>query len=665
VTDGLNTDVERLNLALDAARLGDWSWDAHTDVITLSPLAAEIYGVASGMTRTAMRELLHPDDREPARRAAAAAMTQRTDYRIEYRLINGERERWVSVSGRGRYDAAGRALGMLGVVQDITSDRLLVLLDDAVRQLNDPAEIVFTAARMLGSHLRVNRCAYATVDADEDTFELLGNYTAGTHSIVGRYRFRQFGAECLALMRRGEPYAVVDSEHDERIDATDREAYRRTAIRAVICVPVHKSGRFVAGMAVHTLEPRQWADNEVELVQRVASRCWESIERVRVDRERVRLLQMAEQANRAKDEFLAMLGHELRNPLAPIVTALQLMKLRGDTASERERTVIERQVGHLTRLVDDLLDVSRIARGKVELKMEDVEIAEIVSRAIEISSVLFEQRGQSLTVSVPQSGLRVHGDTARLAQVVSNLLTNASKYTPPHGRVNISAWRERGEIALRVSDTGMGIAADALPGLFDLFVQGRQHLDRSQGGLGLGLAIVKSLVERHGGRVEAQSDGPGLGSQFLVTLPDVANAERETTVTPAASPPAPESVRARLLVVDDNADAATLLAEALVMMGHEVDVAHDGPEALRIADGRTYDAGFLDIGLPVMDGYELAARLRELPGFAATRLVAVTGYGQPSDRAESERAGIAHHFVKPVDAFRLQALFSAAEPATG
>ncbi|MBC8119530.1 MAG: GAF domain-containing protein, partial [Burkholderiaceae bacterium] len=330
MTDDWN--AERLELALAAARLGAWEWDARTDVVTFSARAAEIFAIPAGphMTWTAMRDLLHPDDREPTRIAVEVALSEHGQYAIDYRLINDGRERWVSASGRGRYAGNGEAIGMFGVIQDITRDRLLLRVDDAVRALMEPEDISYTVARVLGEYLNVNRCAYAFVEEDEDTFGLTGNYTRGVQSIVGRYRFRQFGAECLRLMRAGEAYVVEDAQTDPRLDDDDRTAYTLTAIRAVICVPILKSGRFVAAMAVHMNEPRSWSKGEVELVQQVASRCWESIERTRIEHERAALLNAARTANRAKDEFLAMLGHELRNPLAPIATALQLMKLRGD-----------------------------------------------------------------------------------------------------------------------------------------------------------------------------------------------------------------------------------------------------------------------------------------------------------------------------------------------
>jgi PAS domain S-box-containing protein len=653
-------DNKHLDLALAAARLGAWEWDARSDLMTFSVRAAEIFGVASAspITRAEMLELMHPEDRELAKVAAASALRERRMYSMEHRFISDGRERWVIASGHGHYDDGGNVLGMFGVVQDIASDRLLLRVDDAVRPLVKPEDITFTAARMLGEYLNVNRCAYAFVEDDQDTFGLTGNYTHGVESIVGRYRFRQFGAECLRLMRAGEPYVVADSGTDPRLDEDDRRSYVLTAIRAVICVPILKSGRFVAAMAVHTKEPRTWSVSEVELVQQVASRCWESIERARVEHERQALLEAARSANRAKDEFLAMLGHELRNPLAPIATALQLMKLRGDKSFERERTVIERQVDHLTRLVDDLLDVSRFARGKVQLKCELVEIAEIVTSAVETASPLFEHSAHRLVLDVPRHGLLVDGDPARLTQVITNLLTNACKYTSPGGRIGVSATVDGDDIVISVRDNGIGITADVLPHIFGLFVQGRQASDRALGGLGLGLTIVKNLVEQHAGSVSAHSDGNDEGSEFVVRLP-IAKRSAAAAAAPSPQPIVASGAAAngvRILVVDDNEDAAEMLAAALRLHGCEVLVAHDGPQALNVATGNAFGAALLDIGLPVMDGYELAVRLRGMESLKEARLVAITGYGQESDRDRALAAGFHQHLIKPVDIATLDAL---------
>jgi signal transduction histidine kinase len=355
----------------------------------------------------------------------------------------------------------------------------------------------------------------------------------------------------------------------------------------------------------------------------------------------------AESAGRARDEFLAMLGHELRNPLAPMSTAATLMRMNGDH-HQRERQIIERQVAHLSRLVDDLLDVARVARGMIDLQRVPIEISEIVSKAIELASPLLEQRVQQLSIDVPCEGLLVDGDPVRLAQVVGNILTNAAKYTEPGGRIGVSAARAGAEVTVAVVDNGPGIGADLLPKIFDLFVQGHQRSDRAQGGLGLGLALVKNLVSLHGGSVAARNL-PNGGSEFRVSLPalDVAAARRLPVPAAAEHLLAKATVRRRVLVVDDNQDAADLLSELLRSIGHEVVVAYDGPQALEALQSFDADIGLLDLGLPGMDGFELARRIREK--CAVQRLVAVTGYGQEHDRAAARSAGFDRHLTKPVD----------------
>jgi PAS domain S-box-containing protein len=363
----------------------------------------------------------------------------------------------------------------------------------------------------------------------------------------------------------------------------------------------------------------------------------------------------AEEANRAKDEFLAMLGHELRNPLAPIVTALQLMKLRGDVSSSKEQFVIERQVQHVTRLVDDLLDMSRIAQKKIELKTETFELATVVAKAVETASPLIEQRRHSLSVEVPRQGMPVTADPIRLAQVIANLLTNAAKYTEPEGRVELSAWRDGHEVVIQVKDNGIGIRENLLPKVFDLFVQGPRSIDRGEGGLGIGLTLVKNIAQMHGGSVVALSDGLGKGSAFVVRLP--AATSKAMTDSPAPQPSIDKVATPRcVLVVDDNADAALLLAELCEIVGHEVKVAYDGPQALKLLDeGFQPDVAVLDIGLPVMDGYDLATRVREKLG-SSCRLFALTGYGQEHDKQRSIAVGFEAHLVKPVDPSRVLGL---------
>jgi len=316
--------------------------------------------------------------------------------------------------------------------------------------------------------------------------------------------------------------------------------------------------------------------------------------------------------------------------------------------------VIERQVNHMIHLIDDLMDVARIARGRMELRKQPMELAEAVGRAIESAGPLLEQRAHALMVEVPRHGLMVEADPARLAQVIINLLSNAAKYTPPGGRVHVAAWPEGGEVVLSVRDSGIGIAQSVLPHIFDRFVQMPQTIDRSLGGLGLGLTIVRHLVERHGGTVRAHSDGENRGSEFIVRLP---HATREQ-VMPAAAASGPEAgadvPKTRVLVVDDNEDGAAMLCTALHLHGYDVRAARDGLDALRMAAEFRPEVALLDIGLPVMDGYELAARLRAMPALGGIRLIALTGYGQESDREKARNAGFDQHMVKPVAIDKLE-----------
>ena len=372
----------------------------------------------------------------------------------------------------------------------------------------------------------------------------------------------------------------------------------------------------------------------------------------------VRARQEAEAANRAKDEFMAMLGHELRNPLSPMQTTLELMRLRAPDLLERERGILERQVQHLARLVDDLLDVSRIARGMIDLKREVVELASVVAAAVEQVSPLLEERQHYLRLSVPRHGFRVFADPARLAQVFFNLLHNAAKYTDPGGHLTVVARREGLEVLLSVRDDGMGIAPELQPRVFDTFFQARQEVDRAKGGLGLGLALVKSLSELHGGKVEVESPGVGKGSTFTVHLPLAVEVTPPVELAPSPKDPARSEPGLRILVVDDNVDAAESIAEVLQLLGNEVRVAHDGVEALRLARETAPDLALLDIGLPVIDGYELAQRLRsEHPSL---RLVAVSGYGQDADRAATLQAGFSRHLVKPVSLQDIESVVTSA-----
>ncbi len=372
-------------------------------------------------------------------------------------------------------------------------------------------------------------------------------------------------------------------------------------------------------------------------------------------------------ADRRKDEFLATLAHELRNPLAPVRTGLQILKVAGGTEKgAKALAMMERQVAHMVRLVDDLMDVSRITRGKVDLRRQRIDLRAALDSALETSRPLIEAAGHEFAVRLPDGPLALDADPTRLAQVFANLLNNAAKYTPEGGRLELAVEREGGEAVVRVSDTGVGIPADMLPKVFDMFTQVGRSIDRSQGGLGIGLTLVRRLVEMHGGTAAADSPGPGAGSTFTVRLP-LARAGGGPAAGEATDGGRADGAagRLRVLVVDDNVDGAESLAMLLQMTGHESVTAHTGPTALTAAAFFRPDLVFLDIGLPGLNGYEVAARLRATPGPVRPLLVALTGWGSEEDRRQSRAAGFDHHLTKPVDAAEVARLLRGLTPGAG
>jgi len=367
---------------------------------------------------------------------------------------------------------------------------------------------------------------------------------------------------------------------------------------------------------------------------------------------------------RRKDEFLAMLAHELRNPIAPIRYAAARLRAKDRSAERLEwaRDVIDRQVDQLTRLVDDLLDVSRITRGRVSLNVEPVEIDAVVARAVEAARPAIEARKQDLRISQPGKRLRVSGDATRLAQVISNLLNNASKFTDEGGRLTVAVDEERGDpgwARIEVSDNGAGISPDVLPAIFELFAQGDSTQERAQSGLGIGLTLVRSFVEMHGGTVTGESEGLGRGSRFTVRLPLLGTPDRDTARERHGVSAAADVQPRRMLVVDDNPDVAESLSEWLGDGGHDVRVARTGAAALQEAEAFRPEVLFIDVGLPDMSGHDVARRLRQLPALKDAVLVAVTGYGQQSDRRRSREAGFNHHWIKPLTVEMLADLLAA------
>jgi signal transduction histidine kinase len=472
--------------------------------------------------------------------------------------------------------------------------------------------------------------------------------TRGDDARALRGRFSLGGGSTSTLarvLRAGKP-----ETHDDLSDAAlaglaataaATATLRDFGCRSALLLPLQARGR-TFGAVTLLRGPAGAADAALaqDLVRRAA---------LAIDN--ARLYDEAQEAVRRRDEFLAMLAHELRNPLAPVRNAMELIRLKGPDDPDLlwARSVVDRQVAHMARLVDDLLDVSRITRGKIRLRRERVELARVVAHAVETSRPLVESRGQRLEVAVRDDGAAVEGDFTRLAQVVSNLLNNAAKYTEEGGRIRLAV-ETAGEAVIRVTDTGVGIPAEMLPHIFDLFTQVDSTLERSQGGLGIGLTLVRSLVEMHGGCVQAFSEGRGKGSEFVVRLPLAGTdgqAAHESAPGPESRALVPRPSR-RVLVVDDNPDLVESLAMLLRAYGHEPVTAHSGLQAIEAARARSPDLVICDIGMPGMSGYKVAQHLRALPGFGRVPLVALTGFGTPDDRRRAREAGFDEHLVKPI-----------------
>lgn len=542
-------------------------------------------------------------------------------------------------------DITARKLAEIALRESEEKQAYLLKLSDALRPLTDAVEMQGEAARVLGEHLHVDNAFYDESQLRDGNFVVRREYRRpGAQSVVGSYPVENFGPRLVAELLGERTVVVADVEREPSLSAVQRRAYRRAHIVAFIAVPLIKDGELVGVFAATQATPRQWTALEVALVQETAERNWAAVERARAEA----ALRMAD---RRKDEFLATLAHELRNPLAPLRNGLQIARLSGGSDATLQRTVdmMDRQLSHLVRLVDDLLDVARISSGKLELLRQRVDLGHVLASSLESTRVGIEERGHALEVDQPERPLAVLGDFERLSQVFTNLLSNAAKYSERGGRVRVVLAEEDGAAVVRVIDSGIGIPEGEAAHVFDLFSQVRAHQGLTGGGLGIGLSLVKSLVELHGGHVTAHSAGAGMGSTFTVWLPLLRDAAE---IPPAGAERAPAEPRAggarRVLIADDNVDAVTSLAKLLGLLGHDVATAHDGIEAVEQAARLVPDVVFLDLGMPRMDGLEAARRIRGLPGGARMILVALTGWGQESDRQRTLAAGFDRHLVKPV-----------------
>lgn len=609
---------------------------------------------------------VHPLDRERVIRdwqsACAQCMPSHTEFR--FRRPDGSIA-WLQGNAEPLCDPQGTMLGYIGTVADITSRKLAeqALSDNEQRlaaelagmnslynltaQLLATEDLQSALQEVLTSAIALQRADMGCVhlyDAASDTFKVATQFGFEPDALETLSTFDPHSASGRALLT--ESRVVIE---DVKLDPDYQHLLpfaKEAGYRAIQSTPLKSRRDVMLGiLSTHFREPRQLESRELRMLDLYARQAADFIEQMQ-------LIQSMRDADHRKDEFLAMLAHELRNPLAPIRSGLDCLAIEYGEGSESV-SIMRDQVEHLVRLVDDLLDVSRIARGKVELRKEIVEVAPLVERAVDATAWSFKAKEQTLDISLPQEMICVDADPVRLVQVLGNLLNNASKYTAEGGHIELAVVSDGKEVILRVKDNGIGIERDLLPRVFDLFTQSSRALDRAQGGLGIGLTLVRSLVELHGGEIHATSEGIGKGSEFIISLP-----KSSLTPKPKTHSKLESSQSRRIVVVDDNYGAARLVSVLLKKLGdHEVEMAHDGPSALEKVKLLQPDIVLLDIGLPGMDGYEVARQIRAAD-INQPLLVALTGYGRPEDQDESKSAGFDDHIVKPLAVEMLQRILA-------
>lgn len=555
-----------------------------------------------------------------------------------------------------------------GIVRDITdrkrAEGILRTSEAQMRLLWESAETLLNADNpdaMLGRlfarispQLEVDAYLNYLVDEKGEVLRLAScqGIPEETARRINRLDFGQAICGTVAMLR--QPMVAINIQQS---DDPRAQLVRSLGIRAYACNPLLAGDRLIGTLSFASRSRDCFEPSELEFLETISKY-------VTIAHERVRLIQRLREADRRKDEFLATLAHELRNPLAPMGNALQLWRMAGDNPTKREqaRGMMERQFDQLVHLVDDLLDISRVTSGKLQIRKERVELASVMHSAIETASPLIEALGHELTVTIPPEPIHLDADPLRLAQVFSNLLNNAAKYTERGGRIWFTAQRQNHTAVVSVRDTGIGIAAESLPKIFNMFSQVEPALDRSQGGLGIGLSLVRGLVELHGGSIEAHSEGPKRGSEFIVRIAVSQIPVQGCTFSETNGKGAPQTHPYRILVVDDNRDAADSLEMVLECMGHQVQTAYDGVEGLEAAQTFLPDMVLLDIGLPRMNGYEAARRIRQEPWGQKMALIAVTGWGKDEDKQRALEAGCDHHLTKPVDPHLLEKLLERLSP---
>ena len=661
----LRLSEERLQRALAAGGMNVWDWDLVRGTVECSDNAREFWGIDVGSADD-FRAVVHPDDHAVLDGAARAALEGDGNYDSEYRLVDAKgRSRWVQSRGRVERTPDGRPIRLLGVTVDVSELKIAQentrLLADAGETLGASLDYQSTLQNL--ARVVVPRLAdWYAVDLVTETgaLERVSVHhpdparVALANDLFTRYPPRRSDNRGVwHVFDTGEPEWLAEIT-DELLeqgaqDPEHLEILRGLGLRSYICVPLVARGRTIGVLTLVRAESgRPYKPSDVALALDVGRRAAAAVDNAQ-------LYQRLREEDRRKDEFLATLAHELRNPLAPLRTGLSLLQGSKDRGVvRRTHEIMDRQLTHMVRLIDDLLDLSRVTRGKVQLERERADLRSMVDSAIEASRPLIDSAGLELIVRVPETPVLVDADRTRISQVLSNILNNAAKFSEPGGTVELDVTEQGSEVEVRIRDTGAGIPAQMLTHIFEMFAQVGDAGARTQTGLGIGLTLVKRLVELHGGEVWAESEGPGRGSTFVVRLPRADSSDADTERPHGAARTGTSQAR-RVLVVDDNIDGAEMLATFLSMDGHDVRTAASGPAALEILEDFHPHIAFLDIGLPGMSGYELARRIRADPRLAGITLIAVTGWGQDEDRRQSKEAGMDHHLTKPVDPREVQA----------
>jgi len=554
------------------------------------------------------------------------------------------------------HNESGELLGVNVAVLDITrrkeleADTLFLLdLGECIRFAANADELLWAVAVALGEHLKVSRCGFIEVDAAQDRFTVQRDYHPHVPSLVGSYPLITLSPSVVSAAKSGQTTVIADVDGDERT-VQYLKMYRQFGVSAFVATPMLRNAKLVSALIVATSERNEWTEREIGLINVVAERTWLAVEKLRLDNALRESDAALRDADRRKDEFLATLAHELRNPLSLVRNVITLHRTPGTPESDPRwgQDIIDRQVSYLTRLTDDLFDVSRITREKLVLQKEAVNLADVIGAAVESTRPLIDQRRHELTVTMSQDSVYVEADRVRLTQVFMNLLNNAAKYTPSPGHIWLNVEQAGDTVVVRVKDTGIGIAPENLPHVFELFYQVDRSFTRTEGGLGLGLTLVHRLVEMHNGKVEVRSDGVNRGSEIIVHLSVLPHRPLEDRAEPDnGNGHAPGSRCRRILVADDFPQSAEILAKLLRQDGNEVHIAQNGIEAVEVAAQIRPDVAVLDLAMPKLNGYDAARMIREQPWGRQIFLIALSGWGHHLDRQRTKEAGFDEHLTKP------------------